>query len=246
MSRIMSGLVLVLATANGWGAGPTVKLDQAQTDVANIQMLQRGARMYVNYCGSCHSAQYLRYRRLMEDLGLTEAQVKENLIFSNAKIGETMTIAMRPEHQRDWFGAPAPDLSLISRSRGSDWLYTYLKSFYLDPDRPLGWNNTVFPQVSMPNPLWELQGIQEPVYETVVDDRGESRQVVAKLKLARPGSQSAAEFDDSLRDLVTFLEYVGEPAKMKRESVGIWVLLYLVLFTFLAYLLKLEYWRDVR
>lgn len=246
MSKIISGLGLMLATAACWGAGPQVKLDQAQTDVANVQMLQRGARMYVNYCGSCHSAQYLRYRRIMEDLELTEAQVNEHLIFSNAKIGETMTIAMRAEDQREWFGAPAPDLSLISRSRGSDWLYTYLKSFYLDPDRPLGWNNTVFPQVSMPNPLWELQGIQEPVYETKVDERGDAREVVAGLRLTRPGSQSAAEFDDAVRDLVTFLEYMGEPAKMKRESVGIWVLLYLVLFTFLAYLLKLEYWRDVR
>lgn len=245
MNRVMVAVGLALTASICWGSAASVKLDQAQTDVRNIQMLQRGARTYVNYCGGCHSAQYLRYRRIKEDLELTEAQVQQNFIFSSAKIGEAMRIAMSADDQRDWFGAPAPDLSLISRSRGTDWLYTYLRSFYVDPNRPLGWNNNIFAQVSMPNPLWELQGIQEPIHETVVDERGESRQIVTGLKLTQPGSQSPAEFDDTIRDLVTFLEYMGEPAKMKRESVGIWVLVYLVLFTFLAYLLKLEYWRDV-
>ena len=237
-------ICLALNAAAGWAAVGGHKLDQAQTDVNNVPMLQRGARTFVNYCGGCHSAKYMRYQRIMEDLELSEAQVQGNFIFSRGKIGDAMTIAMSAENQREWFGSEAPDLSLISRSRGSDWLYTYLKSFYVDPSRPIGWNNILFDKVSMPNVLWELQGIQTPVYETVVDSRGDSHNVVTELKL-HPGRQSPTEFDDTLRDLVTFIEYLGEPAKMKRESLGIWVLLYLVLFTFLAYLLKLEYWRDV-
>lgn len=221
-------------------------LEQAQTDMGNIAAIQRGARFFVNYCQGCHSAQYMRYSRLQEDLGLTEAQVEQNLIFSDAKVGETMFTAMAADDQQAWFGAAAPDLSLTSRSRGADWLYTYLKSFYIDESRPLGWNNKLFANVSMPHVLWELQGIQEPVYETQLDERGDEVEVLVGLKKVSEGTMSEAEYAQTILDLVTFLEYMGEPAKLKRESLGVWVILYLALFTFLAYLLKAEFWRDIK
>lgn len=214
-------------------------LQHANVNIRDTAAAQRGARLFVNYCMSCHSASYMRYNRLAEDLGLGEYAVMENLVFADVKIGETMDIAMRPQDAEAWLGKVPPDLSLISRSRGADWLYTYLLTFYQDENG--GWNNTTLPNASMPHVMWQMQGIQKPVYAT--DDQG--HEAVDRLVLHKPGLQSPEEYEGSVRDLVTFLEYLGEPAKLKRKSVGIWVLLFLAFFTMIAYLLKVEYWRDV-
>jgi ubiquinol-cytochrome c reductase cytochrome c1 subunit len=200
--------------------------------------VQSGAKWFVNYCMSCHSAQYMRYNRLSEDLDLTEEQVMENLVFSNAKIGDTMTIAMRPADATQWLRKAPPDLSLVTRSRGNDWLFTYLKSFYQDENG--GWNNLVLPNASMPHVMWQLQGIQKPVYASQGDTA-----VVDHLVLASEGLQTPEEYETTVRELVTFLDYLSEPAKLERKSIGIWVMLFLTVFAFIAFLLKAEYWRDV-
>lgn len=218
-------------------------LQQAGVDLGNQASLQRGAQLYMNYCAGCHSLKYLRYSRIADDLDLTEDQVMANLNLTGAKFGEHVLVAMPEAHATDWFGKMPPDLSLIARSRGSDWVYTYLKSFYLDESRPLGWNNKLFPNASMPNPLWELQGLQHPIHgEPGVG--GEP--TVVGLEVARVGTMAPAEFDQTVRDITAFLEYAGEPAALKRQSMGVWVVLFLALLTFLLYLVKTEYWRDVK
>ncbi len=215
---------------------------QAGNDLSDRASLQRGAQLYMNYCAGCHSLKYLRYSRMAEDLGLTEDEVMANLNFTGAKIGEQIQVSMPHVGGEKWFGKMPPDLSLISRVRGSDWVYTYLKSFYLDETRPLGWNNKLFPNASMPNPLWQLQGLQHA--ELSKPDAIGERHVEA-LKVTQPGRQSSAEFDQTARDITNFLEYAGEPAALKRQSMGVWVILFLVALTFLAFLLKQEYWKDV-
>ena len=196
----------------------------------------------MNYCSSCHSLKFLRYSRMAEDLGLTEEEVMGNLNFTGAKFGEHIQVTMRDADGTEWFGKMPPDLSLISRVRGSDWIYTYLKSFYLDESRPLGWNNTLFPNASMPNPLWELQGLQHAEFGEP-DETGTRHP--ERLVVSGPGRLSAVEFDQTVRDITNFLEYAGEPAALKRQAMGVWVILFLVLLTFLGYLLKQEYWSDV-
>ncbi|MEJ1096055.1 MULTISPECIES: cytochrome c1 [unclassified Pseudoxanthomonas] len=234
-----SGLLLsfsVYAAAGG-------DLMQAGNDLSDKASLQRGAQAYMNYCSGCHSLKYLRYSRMAEDLGLTEDEVMNNLNFTGAKVGEQIQVSMPHANGEKWFGKMPPDLSLISRVRGSDWIYTYLKSFYLDESRPLGWNNKLFPNVSMPNPLWELQGLQHAEYGE--PDKATGERHVEKLQVAQPGRLTAAEFDQTVRDVTNFLEYAGEPAALKRQSIGVWVILFLAALTFLAYLLKQEYWKDV-
>ncbi|RZA14527.1 MAG: cytochrome c1 [Lysobacteraceae bacterium] len=230
-------LVSVSALANTEG-----NLLQSGTDLDDKASLQRGAALFVNYCSGCHSLKYLRYARVAEDLGLSEQDVQANLNFTGGKIGDHMVSAMSAEMGQAAFGKAPPDLSVIARVRGSDWIYTYLKSFYLDESRPVGWNNTLFPNASMPNPLWELQGMQQPVYgkKTAI---GEAP--VESFTLGQPGSQDAQAFDQTARDITAFLEYAGEPAALKRQSVGVWAILFLVFLAFLAWLLKNEYWRDV-
>ena len=217
-------------------------LMQAGNDLGDKVSLQRGAQLYMNNCSGCHSLKYMRYSRMAEDLGLTEEEVMANLNFTGAKFGEQIMVAMPAEQATKWFGKMPPDLSLISRVRGSDWIYTYLKSFYLDETRPLGWNNKLFPNASMPNPLWQLQGMQHAEFSEP-DAIGERH--VESLKVTQAGRQTAAEFDQTARDITNFLEYVGEPAALKRQSMGVWVILFLVALTFLAFLLKQEYWKDV-
>ncbi|WP_425501580.1 cytochrome c1 [Pseudoxanthomonas kalamensis] len=214
----------------------------AGNDLGDQASLQRGAALYMNYCSGCHSLKYLRYSRMAEDLGLTEDEVMNNLNFTGAKFGEQIQVAMPHGSAEKWFGKMPPDLSLIARVRGSDWIYTYLKSFYVDESRPLGWNNQLFANASMPNPLWELQGLQHAEFGEP-DEIGERH--VKALKVTQPGRQSAAEFDQTVRDITNFLQYAGEPAALKREKLGVWVILFLVALTFLAYLLKQEYWSDV-
>ncbi|HET9404410.1 MAG TPA: cytochrome c1 [Burkholderiales bacterium] len=237
-------------------AAEGVKLDRMPADVNpnDPVSLQRGAQVYVNYCLGCHSVSYMRYNRL-QDLGITEQQIRDNLIFTGAKVGDLMTIAMAPRDAKEWFGAPPPDLSVIARSRsshagsGADWLYTYLRGFYRDSTRPTGWNNTVYPNVGMPHMLHALQGEQVLKTEVVSIPRGNKGEVekheVQKLVLAKPGTLKPAEYDRLVADLVNFLSYVGEPAKQLRTQLGIYVLMFLGVLFALAYALKKEYWKDV-
>ncbi len=234
-----SGL-LISFSALASGGGATL---QAGNDLGDRASLQRGAQLYMNYCSGCHSLKYLRYSRMAEDLGLSEDEVMANLNFTGAKVGEQVQVAMPHDPAGKWFGKMPPDLSVISRVRGSDWIYTYLKSFYLDESRPLGWNNKLFPNASMPNPLWELQGLQHAEFGPADPVTGERH--VESLKVTQAGRQNGQEFDRTARDITNFLEYVGEPAALKRQSIGVWVILFLAALTFLAYLLKQEYWKDV-
>ena len=215
----------------------------AEVHLDDRASLQRGAALFINYCSGCHSLQYLRYSRLGDDLGLTEDEVSKNLNFTGVKYGDKIKVAMSPTDATAWFGKAPPDLSLEARSRGADWIYTYLKSFYIDESRPSGWNNKLFPGASMPHVLWQLQGIQQPVLGAAPKGGGEAQ--VESFKLAQKGSQSEAEYDQTARDIAAFLQYAGEPAALQRESMGVWVVLFLGVFTFLAWLLKHEYWQDV-
>jgi len=244
MRKTIFALILAVLPGMVLAGGGGVHLDKADIDLTNKQSLQRGARLFVNYCLSCHSAEFQRYNRTGRDLGLTEEQVAENLIFTGAKLGEQMKIAMSRSDAKAWFGAPPPDLTLVARSRGPDWLYTYMRTFYVDESRPFGVNNLVFPSVGMPHVLWELQGWQEPVYKTVQQE-GETKQVIERLELTRAGELSPAEYDRAVRDLVNFLTYLGEPVQLERKALGVKVLLFLLVFFVVAYLLKKEYWKDV-
>jgi ubiquinol-cytochrome c reductase cytochrome c1 subunit len=221
------------------GAG----VEHSGANINDKASLQRGAKWYVNYCLGCHTISYMRYNRLAEDLDLSEDMVMQNLVFTGAKFGGTMDISMDPEHAKSWFGKTPPDLSLIGRSRGADWIYAYLRGFYQDETG--GWNNTMLPNASMPNVLWSLQGIQTPIYRQETSESGFTHEVIDQFELTTPGTQSAEEFKETARDIAAFLDYAGEPAKLQRKGIGVWVILFLVLFTFIAYLLKAEYWRDV-
>ena len=242
-ARIATFAAGLLISASAFAAAEG-GVQHAGVDLGDQGSLQRGAKLYMNYCSGCHSLKYLRYSRIAEDLGLTEEEVMENLNFTGAKFGEQVQVSMPEAHATQWFGKMPPDLSLIARSRGSDWVYTYLKSFYLDESRPLGWNNKLFPNASMPNPLWQLQGMQHAVYGE--PDAATGDPVVVGLEVTQPGSLDPQAFDQSVRDITTFLEYAGEPAALKRQSMGVWVVLFLALLTFLLYLVKTEYWRDVK
>jgi len=231
-------LVSASALANEGG-----NLLHSGTDLGDRASLQRGAQLYMNYCSGCHSLKYLRYSRLGEDLGLSEDQVMQNLNFTGGKIGDQVQVSLTEEDASRWFGKMPPDLSLIARVRGSDWVYTYLKSFYLDESRPLGWNNKLFPNASMPNPLWQMQGLQHAEYGE--PDKATGERPVHGLKVTTSGTQTPEQFDQSVRDISTFLEYAAEPAVLKREKLGVWVVLFLAFFTLMAYLLKHEYWKDV-
>lgn len=236
----VAGLMLLasaLATAAGGGA-----LQQAGNDLGDQASLQRGAQLYTNYCAGCHSLKYLRYSRMAQDLGLSEEQVQASLNFSGAAFGEHITTPM-PAAAEKWFGKLPPDLSLVSRVRGNDWLYTYLVSFYQDEQAAMGWNNVLYPNVSMPNALWELQGLQRPVHAAEPDATGSP--VVVGVSLAVPGALEPAQFNQAARDITNFLAYAAEPAALKRQSLGIWVILFLVVFTLLAWMLKREFWKDV-
>ncbi len=238
---VLGWLPLVTLAAGGGG----VPLEHANIDPKDQASLQRGAKLFVNYCLSCHSAAFQRYNRMGKDLGLTDKQVKENLMFAADKVGETMDVAMGKGDAEVWFGTGVPDLSLVARSRGVDWLFSYLLNFYEDPSRPLGVNNRVFPDVGMPHVFWELQGMQRAVYEEHEDHEGHKVKKFAGFELVREGSMTEKEYRQAMRDLVNFLAYVGEPAKLQRQRLGVWVLLFLAVFFVVSYALKKEYWKDV-
>lgn len=237
-------LVPVLAFASSAGEVP---LRSAEVDVTDQASLQRGARLFVNYCLSCHSARYMRYNQMAAGLGLTEDQVQNNLMFAADKVTEPMKVAMSTNDAKRWFGNPPPDLSVIARSRGADWLYTYMMTFYKDdnPARPYGVNNLVFKDVGMPDVVWELRGIQVPVHREVSGAHGAEAAVIEDLELQMPGTRTPAEFSRDMRDLVNFLVFVGEPAQAKRHHVGLWVLAFILLFFIVSYALYREYWKDV-
>jgi ubiquinol-cytochrome c reductase cytochrome c1 subunit len=237
-------LFLALAMPTAAVASSTLHLDKAPVNINDHESLQRGANVFVNYCLSCHSAGYMRYSR-MTDIGLTEQQIKDNLLFAADKPGSLMTVAMRKKDAKEWFGAAPPDLSVITRSRGADWVYTYLRSFYRDDSRPTGWNNLVFDKVGMPHVLQELQGHLAPVYHTVQAEDGKTHQVVDHLQLVKPGKLTQAEFDATTADLVNYLAWVGEPAKGSRMTTGLFTLLFLGLFFIVAFYLKKTFWKDV-
>lgn len=243
MVRLALAATMMLASGFALAAEGSAKLMQAGNDLGDRASLQRGAQLYMNYCSGCHALKYLRYSRMAADLGLTEEEVMNNLNFTGVAIGDPIPVSMPADQAEKWFGKMPPDLSLISRVRGPDWVYTYLKSFYLDSNRPLGWNNTVFPNASMPNPLWQMQGLQHAVFGKP-EAEGLDPPVLA-LEVRTPGGVDAGQYDQAVRDITNFLAYAGEPAALKRQQLGVWVVLFLALLTFLLYLLKKDYWKDV-
>lgn len=246
MKKQMLAILFLVTPVVGFAAGGSgVHLDKANIDPTNKNSLQRGARTFVNYCLSCHSAAYQRYNRLGTDLGISEEDIIENLMFTGEKTGDHMTVAVTKQDAKSWFGAAPPDLTLVARVRGVDWLYTYMRTFYLDDSRPFGVNNLVFSNVGMPHVLWELQGWQKPVYKTVIEHDGTEHQMIESLELVEAGLLTVPEYDKTVRDLVNFLAYMAEPIKQERQALGIKVILFLLVFFVLAYLLKKEYWKDV-
>ena len=235
-------LLSLLLSGSAVAAGGAVEFEHANNDVSNIPSLQRGARNYMNYCSGCHSAKYVRFNTIGKDLKLAEDQLLDNLMFNAGKTHETIEVSMPAADASRWFGQAPPDLSLIARSRGTDYLYTFLRSFYLDPSKPTGVNNLVLPGASMPNVLWELQGNQELAHATEHED---SHAAQAKFVAVTEGTIPADEFDRFVRDLVNFLEYIGEPVQLQRRELGFWVILYLIVFLLLSYMLKKQIWKDV-
>ena len=227
-----------------WAAGGGYRLDSSPHDPRDLVSLQSGARTFVNYCLGCHGAQYQRYNRLA-DIGLTEDQIRDNLMFTAEKVGETMKATFEPKAAKAWFGVTPPDLSLIARSRGADWLYTYLRTFYRDPKTPTGWNNLVFPNVGMPHALWTLQGERGLEIVHGKDLAGHER-LEYKWSQITPGALGPLEYDVAVRDLVNFLVYVSEPSAVKSKSIGIIVLFVLGVIFIFAWLLKREFWKDVK
>ena len=237
MNAPMRAIVLLLALPLAAFA-KEMQLDTAPIDPRDAVSIQRGARVFVNYCLNCHGAEAMRYRQL-EDLGLTEQQIHDDLIFPAAKIGDPMAVAMRKSDAKIWFGVPPPDLSVVARSRGADWLYTYLRGFYRDDKTATGWNNLAFPSVAMPHALWELQGEQTLKVEKQGDEE------VKSLTLRSPGKLTPLEYDKLVADLVNYLEYMGEPVRQTRIRIGYAILIFLGVLFIPVYLLKREYWKDV-
>ncbi|MYB34167.1 MAG: cytochrome c1 [Gammaproteobacteria bacterium] len=225
--------------------GSDIQLDHYEYSIKDKTSLQNGARIFVNYCLSCHSAHFMRYNRMAEDLGIPEQVVRENMIFDDRKIADPMTVALKKEDGEAWFGIAPPDLTLIGKLRDPDWLYTFLRSFYKDDSTVSGWNNAVFPNVAMPHVMWAKQGIQKPVYTTSVDDAGHETREITDFELVREGTLTQEEFDHAMEDLTNFLYYMAEPNRGDRIRWGVWTMFFLLVFAVLAWLLKREYWRDV-
>lgn len=241
----LSIVLLILFSSQLSAAGGHIELQSATIDLNNKASLQRGAKYFVNYCLSCHSAKQLRYSRMAKDLEISPELVELNLMFTGDKIFDGMTISMRPEDAEKWFGVNPPDLSLIARSRGPDWLYTYLKSFYIDEERPFGVDNALFPKVGMPHVLADLQGLQKAIYIDVENEDGTVKKVMDRLEIEKPGRMNEREYDKAMNDLVNFMTYMGEPAKLERQRLGWKVLAFILVMMGVFYLLKKEYWKDI-
>ena len=244
MKKIIIALVAFALPAMAI-ASSNVHLDKVDINLGNKASLQNGVKMYVNYCLGCHSLKYMSYARMARDLELPEELVVENLMFTGKKIGDYMTISMPAANSAEWFGTTPPDLSVVARSRGADWLYTYLRSFYADDSRPFGVNNRLFDSVSMPHVLEQMEGLKKPVYKTEDDGHGKEHQVFTGYEYITSGSMTPAEYDKQVLDLVNFLVYTGEPAQLVRYDLGIKVILFLLFFLVIAYRLKKEYWKDI-
>lgn len=244
MKKLLIATVLLASTSPLFASSGNIHLDHADVDLKDNASLQRGAKYFVNYCLNCHSLKYERWQRIKE-FGVPEELLKEQLMPANAKVGELMTTAMNADDAASWFGAPPPDLTLEARVRGADWIYTYMRSFYIDPSRPFGVNNVIFDKVGMPHVLWELQGMQKAIFEEHEDAAGNVNHVFKGFEMVKPGKLTPEEYDQVARDITNFLYYMGDPSKLKRHELGIKVLLFLLVFFIFAYLLKKEYWKDV-
>lgn len=237
--------LLVLVPTLAFAAGGNVRLEAANNDLTDQASLQQGAKLFMNYCAGCHSTQYQRYERVATDLGIPLELMQQNLIFNpDAKMGDLMTNSISEQYAAASFGAPTPDLTLVARVRGTDWLYTYLRSFYADPSRPFGVNNVLFPSVGMPHVLEELQGVPRKIYETQMID-GSLTQVLMGIESDGSGELNTQQYDNAVRDIVNFLDYSAEPMKLERQRLGLWVMGFIAIFFVLTVLLKKEYWRDV-
>ncbi len=255
MKKLLLSLLLCLGLAGGAAASEGgIHWDKfPEGKVNDLAALQNGAKLFVNYCLNCHNAAYMRYNRL-RDIGLTEDQIKKNLMFATEKVGDTMKVALDPRQAKDWFGATPPDLTVIARSRagnggsGADYLYTYLRTYYRDPTKATGWNNMVFPSVAMPHVLWELQGQREAKFVEKPDPHDAKKTVhhFEGFEQLTPGKMSPQQFDDAVADLVAYLQWMGEPAQGSRVRVGAWVLLFLAFFTVIAWRLNAAFWKDVK
>lgn len=244
-------LILLLAVFPATAfASSGVHLDSAPIDINDKDSIKRGAKSFADYCFSCHSAHFMRFNRIAKDTGMKEEEVREMMIFTRdrkgeaSKIGDLMEVSMTKDYAKGAFGGPVPDLTLTARSRGADWLYTYLRTFYADSSRPTGMNNRTFPDVGMPHVLWELQGINKPVYVTE-DHDGVAVERIERFEPVQAGSMTEEEYDAFVADLVNFMVYVAEPVQTERRELGWKVLVYLSIFFVLAYLLKKEYWKDI-
>ncbi|MCF8154988.1 MAG: cytochrome c1 [Rhodoferax sp.] len=252
----MKKVLLTLLAAVGFMAGAQantggIPWDRAPDRTSDLPALQNGAKLFVNYCLNCHSAAFMRFNRL-KDIGLTDQQIKDNLLFTTEKVGETMKSAIDPRQAKDWFGANPPDLTVIARSRsaqgqgtGADYLYTYMRTFYPDETKATGWNNLAFPNIAMPHALWELQGKRVPVFETAVE-HGHEVSVFKGWEQLTPGTLAPEQYDQAVGDLVSYLQWMAEPAKNTRVRVGLGVMLFLLIMTFFAWRLNAAYWKDVK
>ena len=259
MKRLIASFLATLSLLAGLSSGAAASegghaLDKFPIDrVSDMAALQHGAKLFVNYCLNCHSAAYMRYNRL-RDIELTEDQIKKNLLFASDKVGDLMTVAISAKDAKAWFGAQPPDLSVIARSRagnggsGADYLYTYMRTFYRDETKATGWNNLVFPSVGMPHVMWELQGEQRAVFADEKDphDPAKTAHVFKRFEQTKPGSLSKGDYDLAVADLVAYLQWMGEPGQTQRARMGVWVLLFLSIFTLVAWRLNANYWKDIK
>lgn len=239
MKRLIAFWLLVTSAPWTMAASENVHLDPVYINLTDKASLQRGARLFVNYCLSCHNAAYMRYRRMAKDLDISEELLKENLMFVGDKPGDLMRTTMPADYAKDWFGVVPPDLTLVARVRNPDWIYTYLRSFYLDEGSPSGWNNSLFQNVAMPHVLFGLQGNQRLVGKSGEND---GKPV---FRLEQPGTMAPEEYDNAMKDLTNFLVYLGEPIKLDRYLIGVFVMMFLGGLLVLSYLLKKEYWKDL-
>ena len=244
--KILGSVAVVATMGSVQAAGGGHPLDVAPKRVNSQAALQNGAKLFVNYCLNCHGAVSMRYNRLRE-IGLTDEQIKQNLLFTGEKVGDLMTVAVSPKDAKTWFGAMPPDLSVIARAKGADYLYTYLRTFYKDDTKATGWNNLAFPSVGMPHVMWELQGIRTAKYAEEKDphDATKTVHVFKGFEQVTPGKLKPQEFDDAMGDLVAYLQWMGEPAQLDRKRLGVWVLMFLAVFTVLAWGLNKSYWKDI-
>ncbi len=244
MKKLMIAILMMALPALGMAAGPSIPLLSANIDLDDKESLQRGAAIFIHNCLNCHSAHYMRYNRVSEDLGMAESEIK-SMMFTTDNVGDTMVVALDPKEAKAWFGTLPPDLTVIERFRGADWLYTYFLSFYKDDSRPFGVNNLLFKDVGMPHAMLGMQGLADPIYRDETLPDGSIRKVVDSLSQPAGGAMSTADYEEAVRDLVGFMVYMGEPAKLVRYDLGWKVILFLIFLTFLLYLLKKEYWRDI-